>query len=128
MWSRLHFGSSKIFEEEVKVMINAIEAFPTTDGIFVFWYVSQMIPECLGFALIRDVEGKGTSIVESWVGFEDQSEAHKKGEHQPSTKWPIQKTSWTDYRAPTIGRVRYGVIPVLKAGPTDVKPASALPD
>jgi phosphatidylserine/phosphatidylglycerophosphate/cardiolipin synthase-like enzyme len=109
-------------------MINAISAFPTTDGIFVFWYVSQMIPDCLGFALIRDVEGEGTSVVETWVGFEDESKAHKQGEHRPSTKWPIQKTSWTDYQAPTIGKVRYGVIPVLKSGTTDVKPAATSPN
>lgn len=109
-------------------MVGDIAAYPSSDGIFVVWTVPAMIDGCLGFALIRDVEGKGPSTVATWVGFEDQENDHKQGEHRPSTEWPIQKTSWTDYLAPADGSVRYGVIPMLKDGAKGLKPAIAKPE
>lgn len=108
-------------------MISRIQAFPTTDGIFVVWEVSAMIPNCLGFALYRQHQGKSATVVDTWVGFEDQTQGHKSGEHRPSTEWPVQKTNWTDFLAPTDARVRYGVVPVLKDGATKVKPAANAP-
>jgi phosphatidylserine/phosphatidylglycerophosphate/cardiolipin synthase-like enzyme len=110
-------------------MISAIQAFPTTDGIFVVWNVTDMIPNCLGFALYRGEKGKAAPVVvDTWVGFEDQAQGHKQGEHRPSTEWPVQKTSWTDFTAPADSLVRYGVVPVLKDGATGVKPAAKAPD
>ncbi|MGX1286522.1 hypothetical protein [Bradyrhizobium elkanii] len=60
-------------------MISAIQAFPTTDGIFVVWEVAAMIPDCLGFALYRQQQGKSATVVDTWVGFEDQAQGHKAG-------------------------------------------------
>ncbi len=109
-------------------MITRISAFPSSDGIFVVWSVTQMIPDCFGFALFREVEGGAITAVETWVGFEDQDDGHKQGEHRPSTEWPIQKTSWTDYQAPRDKPVRYGVVPVIDAGNKSVKAAAGAPD
>jgi phosphatidylserine/phosphatidylglycerophosphate/cardiolipin synthase-like enzyme len=109
-------------------MISDIQAFPTTDGIFVVWNVTEMIPNCLGFALYRQEQGKATTVVNTWVGFEDQAKARKQGEHRPSTEWPIQKTSWTDFLAPPDASVRYGVVAVLKDGDTGLKLAAKAPD
>ncbi|MGY3132632.1 phosphatidylserine/phosphatidylglycerophosphate/cardiolipin synthase-like enzyme [Bradyrhizobium sp. USDA 4501] len=86
-----------------------------------------MIPDCLGFALYRQQQGKSATVVDTWVGFEDQAQDHKPGEHRPSTEWPVQKTNWTDFLAPTDAPVRYGVVPVLKDGATKVKPAYSAP-
>ncbi|MBR0873554.1 hypothetical protein JQ633_24575 [Bradyrhizobium tropiciagri] len=108
-------------------MISRIQAFPTTDGIFVVWDVPAMIPDCLGFALYRQPKGKSAKVVDTWVGFEDQAEGHTDGEHRPSTEWPVQKTSWTDFLAPVDAPVRYGVVAVLKDGATKVKPAAGAP-
>ncbi len=108
-------------------MVSRIQAFPTTDGIFVVWEVSAMIPNCLGFALYRQQQGKSASVVDTWVGFEDQAQGHKNGEHRPSTEWPVQKTNWTDFLAPSDAPVRYGVVPVLKDGDSKVKPAANAP-
>ncbi len=58
-------------------MISNIQAFPTTDGIFVAWNATEMIPNCLGFALYRRETGKAATVVNTWVGFEDQEQAHK---------------------------------------------------
>ena len=109
-------------------MVSDIQAFPTTDGIFIVWNVTEMIPDCLGFALYRDEKGKGATVVNTWIGFEDQAEHHKEGEHRPSTEWPVQKTSWTDFTAPATAAVRYGVVPVLKNGATGLKLAAKAPD
>ena len=43
-------------------MISTIQAFPTTDGIFVVWEVAAMIPDCLGFALYRQQQGKSATV------------------------------------------------------------------
>jgi hypothetical protein len=109
-------------------MISNIKAFPTTDGIFVVWNVTEMIPNCLGFALYRREKGKAATVVNTWVGFEDQEQVHKQGEHRPSTEWPIQKTSWTDFMAPAQSPVSYGVAPVLKDGDKGLKLAANSPD
>jgi phosphatidylserine/phosphatidylglycerophosphate/cardiolipin synthase-like enzyme len=107
-------------------MISNIQAFPTTDGIFVVWNVTEMIPDCLGFALFRQEQGKAATVVDTWVGFEDQTKDHKEGEHRASTEWPVQKTNWTDFLVPDAA-VRYGVVAVLKDGDTKVKVAAKTP-
>jgi phosphatidylserine/phosphatidylglycerophosphate/cardiolipin synthase-like enzyme len=109
-------------------MISDIQAFPTTDGIFVVWNVTEMIDDCLGFALYRQQKNKQAEVVNTWVGFEDQVQDHKKGEHRPSTEWPVQKTNWTDFTGPATAEVRYGVVPMLKSGATVLKPAMKVPD
>jgi phosphatidylserine/phosphatidylglycerophosphate/cardiolipin synthase-like enzyme len=110
-----------------QTMISDIQAFPTTDGIFVVWNVTEMIPNCLGFALFRQEKGKAAAVVDTWVGFEDQAKDHREGEHRPSTEWPVQKTSWTDFTAPADADVRYGVVAVLKKGDTEVQVAATAP-
>lgn len=109
-------------------MISNIQAFPTTDGIFIVWNVPKMIPDCLGFALYRQEKGGSTTVVETWVGFDDEVEQHKQGEHRPSTEWPVQKTSWTDFTAPPKGLVRYGVVPVLRDGEKGLKLGAKTPN
>ena len=94
-----------------RAMIVRVKAIPSCDQAFLVWEVSAMIAGCLGFAVFREVKGQAPIAIHTWVGFED--EAHKSGDHKPSTDWPIQKTSWTDYLAPLSGTVRYGVVPVL---------------
>jgi len=103
-------------------MIQSVQAFPSCDQVFVVWRVEQMIPNCAGFAVFRQAEGQDAEPLETWVGFEDQHAAGAApiapGTHRPSTEWPVQKMSWTDYEAPQTGSVCYGVAPVVMTGPT----------
>lgn len=111
---------------EVKVYANCDEAT-------IVWRTDSRIAECRGFALQRqskDSVGKTTeSNVETWVGFEDDPEAHS-GTHKPSTVWPIQRFLWSDYFADGL-TARYRVIPMLgkandlhQASETDCSPWS----
>lgn len=95
-------------------MITTIKAIPSCDQVFLVWQLSAMIPDCLGFAVFREVDGQPPIAIHTWVGFEN--ETHESGDHKRSTDWPIQKTSWTDYLAPVTGSLRYGVVPVIKQG------------
>jgi len=107
-------------------MIERVEAIPSCDQIFIVWKLNAMIDNCVGFAVFRQEQGKQPAPINTWVGFEGQKPTTP-GEHRPSTEWPVQKTSWTDYLAPLIGKVRYGVTPVILTG-ANVTPNPATPD
>lgn len=107
-------------------MITSIHALASGDDVFVVWQLDAAIVDCVGFAVFRQIEGKDPVAIDTWVGFEDEA-ADATGRHKPSTAWPVQKTSWTDYLAPTAGRVRYGTTPVLMTGPKSVAPSPAHP-
>jgi len=108
------------------VLITSVHAFASGDDVFVVWQLDAAIANCVGFALFRHVEGQQPIPVETWVGFEDEP-ADTTGRHKPSTEWPVQKTNWTDYLAPSEGKVRYGVTPVLMTGAKTVAPTPAQP-
>ena len=84
-----------------------ITAYANCDDVFIYWRIDEPINDCWGFALereMRDATSTSGSWVENRVGFKTQPGAQ--GEHQPSTKWPFQRFSWTDHKVNTGDKVR----------------------
>ncbi|HUC89274.1 MAG TPA: phospholipase D-like domain-containing protein [Patescibacteria group bacterium] len=101
--------------KRVRVITNVCEAL-------VIWQLDKPIAGCRGFALEREVKGeRKTEFLKTWVGFKGQK--HAPGESRPSTEWPIQRFSWSDYEDHPGKQLRYRVIPMigsandLKKGP-----------
>jgi phosphatidylserine/phosphatidylglycerophosphate/cardiolipin synthase-like enzyme len=80
------------------------------------WSSTGMIPDCRGFALMReDSKAPGApkqDFVQSWVGF--KGEKHKEGEHRSTEEWPVQRYVWTDLLADRGDKLRYRIIPMLR--------------
>jgi phosphatidylserine/phosphatidylglycerophosphate/cardiolipin synthase-like enzyme len=91
-------------------MTITLKVFQNGDDVFLAWRSSKFIDECRGFAVELNRNGK-SEYVESYAGFED--EIWKRGDKKPSTKWPIQKFSWTHYTARPGDRVSYRVVPMV---------------
>ncbi len=87
-----------------------ITAHANCDDVFIYWRIDEPINDCWGFALereMRDATSTSRSWVENRVGFKTQP--GEPGEHQPTTKWPFQRFSWTDHKVNTGDKVRYRV-------------------
>ena len=87
-----------------------LKAFQNGDDVFLAWRSSKFIDECRGFAVELRRNGK-SEYLETYAGFED--EVWKRGDKKPSTKWPVQKFSWTHYTARPGDTVSYRIIPMV---------------
>jgi hypothetical protein len=87
-----------------------VKVYHNGDDVFVAWKPNGIIPDCRGFALMRERNGV-EEVVSTWVGFVGQK--HETGERRASTNWPIQKYQWTDYMAAPGDRLRYRVVPMV---------------
>ncbi len=91
-----------------------IRAFSNSANVFVAWSFDQPIPNSIGFALYRHIEGQAEpQVVQSSVGFGDDPQAHP-GAHEPSTVWPFQRCTWNDWLAPRDVRLAYEVRAVFE--------------
>lgn len=86
-----------------------IKAFSNASNVFIVWSFDKPIPNALGFAVYRYVQGNPTpTVLLSSVGFGDDPNA-KPGDHQPTTTWPLQRCTWTDWTAPRNVNIAYQV-------------------
>jgi len=95
-------------------MNTEIKAYSNCDEAIVVWKYNKLIPDCVGFALLRKFNKESDAAAEpvnTWVGFEGQTATP--GEHRPSTEWPIQKYIWSDYLVKPGDKVSYKVVPML---------------
>jgi len=86
------------------------QVFQNGDDAFLVWQIDEAIPDCLGFAVFRKRNNR-EEVVHSNAGFED--EKWNRGDHKPSTTWPIQKFMWTDYLANPGDTVSYRIVPMV---------------
>jgi hypothetical protein len=89
-----------------------IRAYANCDHAFVAWRPEQPIANCLGFALLRKRDGGAEEIVETFVGPSTETTVPA-GTHRPSTVWPIQKFTWSDYQAAEGVSYAYKVVPMI---------------
>ncbi len=99
---------------------SVIKAYANCDHVIVAWRYDQLIPNCIGFALYKKTQGETNATAEplpNRIGFAGQSP--QPGEQRPSTEWPIQRFTWTDYDVKYNDTVSYMVVPMMMSG-TDV--------
>lgn len=91
-----------------------IKAFANDDDVVIVIKPTAPIPNCKGFAIIKEVSSKNKpahlETLKTWVGFENDSTTD---EFNDSTKWPIQRLIWIDYNANIGQTIKYKVIPML---------------
>ncbi|MBI3751766.1 MAG: hypothetical protein HY263_08965, partial [Chloroflexi bacterium] len=96
----------------------SIKAFANEDDGLVVWAADTNIPDCLGFAIERRLNGKSGRL-RNYVGFPGQT-----GDSRPSTEWPFQRWKWTDHTVSPSDRIAYrvtamiGTPDALTAGPS----------
>jgi PLD-like domain len=91
-----------------------IKAFANCDQVYVAWRYDQLIPNCIGFALYKRKNDESEATAEplpNHIGFAGQTP--QPGETRPSTDWPIQRFTWTDYDVAANDKVSYMVVPIL---------------
>jgi hypothetical protein len=94
-----------------------IAVYTNSDDAFVAWAPSEFIPGCRGFLLERGrktATGETVEPVENRLGF--KKDKPKSGDHQPSTKWPLQRFNWTDHAVNVGNEVRYRVTAMIDEG------------
>lgn len=94
-----------------------VRAHTNIDEATIVWRTPVHIDGCRGFAIQR--EGRNTAgtvsttVLDTFVGWEDLEPVPPAGTHRPSTEWPIQRFMWRDYQASDYAAVRYTVIPMI---------------
>lgn len=105
---------------ELKVLQNS-------DDALLVWNVPEKIPDCVGFAVRRELKRDGKTHadwIDNFVGF--AGEKHELGERRPSTEWPFQGFSWTDHELEAGDAARYRVVPILRGEDGELKRADNL--
>ncbi|CAJ3840777.1 phospholipase D domain-containing protein [Burkholderia pseudomallei] len=93
-------------------MTEAIEfrALRGTDSVFLAWWHPTRIDGCLGYAVYRRVDGGASTPLEAYVGFSTAGRVTQNAVEHPSSSWPYQRFTWTDFNPPTNGSVEYQVV------------------
>lgn len=81
-----------------------------TDSVFLAWWHPTRIDGCLGYAVYRRVDGGAPTPLEAYVGFSTAGRITPNADGHPSTSWPYQRLTWTDFNPPTTGKAEYQVV------------------
>jgi phosphatidylserine/phosphatidylglycerophosphate/cardiolipin synthase-like enzyme len=86
------------------------------DDALLVWSVDDVIPECRGFAIRRELTHAGqkkATWLNNFMGFRGDPPPAD-GKPRPSTEWPFQGFFWTDHEVGQGDHARYRVIPVVR--------------
>jgi phosphatidylserine/phosphatidylglycerophosphate/cardiolipin synthase-like enzyme len=104
-------------------------AISNNDMVYLHWNVSEKIPRCLGFNIVRhDATSNHPEPLPAMVGFPSPGRSKtKKAAGQTfrdTSVWPVQKYAWKDLFARRGGTYWYEVVPMLGT-PGNLKPDAA---
>lgn len=88
--------------------------YSNNDQAIIVWKYDEPIDNCIGFSIFKKLNNESDALAEpimNKVGFE--GEAHQPGEQRPSTEWPIQRFTWTDFGVSAGDVVNYKIVPIL---------------
>ncbi|WP_233808997.1 phospholipase D-like domain-containing protein [Paraburkholderia sp. HP33-1] len=89
-----------------------VRAFRGSDSVFLAWWHPTKINGCLGYSVSRRVNGGAATPLEAYVGFSTGRPVTPNPDGQPSTLWPYQRFTWTDFNPPANGTVEYLVVAI----------------
>ncbi|WP_111308875.1 phospholipase D-like domain-containing protein [Confluentibacter sediminis] len=81
------------------------------DYALIAWNYNEYIPNCIGFALYRKINGQ-EELLENQIGFADDLENNKPYKY-PSNKYPIQRFVWTDFKVYNGAKINYRIVPIV---------------
>ena len=86
-----------------------VRVYSNSDDTLLVWKIDAPIDGCRGFAIYRKVEGRGEpELLTNRVGWDEDERREA-----PSTDWPIQRFTWTDYKVRSGEIVSYRVVPIV---------------
>jgi hypothetical protein len=90
-------------------MAISFDAYAGSGNVLLVWRSPEAIPGCLGYAVLRRTAGGASQPLLGYVGFSDGRPVAANGEGQPSSRWPFQRFTWTDFNPLAVGQVEYQV-------------------
>lgn len=86
-------------------------AISNNRAVLISWITDAPIPNCLGFAPIRETEDGTLTPLKTYMPFEGQGGTEWSS--GVSTQWPVQGFKWKDFSAPRKQRIRYKIVPMV---------------
>ena len=87
-----------------------VRVYSNTDDTLLAWKIPAPIEGCRGFAIYRKIQGRAQAeVLTNRVGWDDNDQRRE----APSTEWPIQRFTWTDYKARSGEIVSYRIVPMV---------------
>ncbi len=87
--------------------------FRGSDSVFLAWWHPTKIDNCLGYAVNRRVAGGVSTPLPAYEGFPSGQPPKSNPDSQPSSSWPFQRFTWTDFEPPPTGTVEYQVVAMV---------------
>jgi phosphatidylserine/phosphatidylglycerophosphate/cardiolipin synthase-like enzyme len=94
-----------------------IKAFANSDHALIVWRSDATIANCVGFAIFKKSNREPDALatpLNNRIPF--AGDAFTPGEQQPSTEWPIQRFSWSDFSVQQGDSIQYMLVPMLLVG------------
>lgn len=86
-----------------------LRAYSGADSNFLAWWSATRVDGCLGYAAKRRVDGGSPEPLKAYVAFSGSGHVVANADGQPSTKWPFQRFTWSDFEPPA-GKIEYQVV------------------
>jgi hypothetical protein len=99
-----------------------LRVYANEDEAFLVWETAP-IPGCRGFAVYRKVDGAAEELLDNHVGWRED-EADPKVHQRPSTVWPFQTFTWSDFKRASGQHLSYRVVPMVGPDRKHLTPAS----
>ena len=82
-------------------------------GAFLAWWHPGKVADCLGYAVLRRINRGEVTPLTAYVAFADgHAPVQANQDGQPSTLWPYQRFTWTDFEKVDDDVVEYRVVAV----------------
>jgi hypothetical protein len=88
-----------------------LRVYANEDEAFLVWETTP-IPRCRGFAVYRKVDGRAEELLDNHVGWRDDK-PDPKVHQRPSTIWPFQTFTWSDFKRRSGQHLSYRVVPMV---------------
>ncbi len=89
-----------------------LRVYRGADSNFLAWWSTERVIGCLGYAAKRRIDERAPEPLTAYVPFSGSAHVVANPDGQPSTRWPFQRFTWSDFD-PHPGKVEYQVVGVF---------------